>query len=63
MAIVYSAISSPGLFMRYKRIKELYLYIMRRALNAYRAIRNVIGINLKSVIRNYLIANRKELDY
>jgi hypothetical protein len=62
MATVYSAVNSPGLFMRYKRIEELYLYIMRRAFNAYRAIRDVIKINLKSVIRNYLIANRKELD-
>jgi hypothetical protein len=63
MAIVYNAINSPGLFMRYKRIKELHLHIMRRALNAHRAIRDMIKINLKSVIRNCLITNRKELDY
>jgi hypothetical protein len=62
MATVYSAISSPGLFMRYKRIKELHLYVMRRAFNAYRAIRDMIKINSESVIRNCLIANRKELD-
>jgi hypothetical protein len=62
MATVYNAVNSPGLFMRYKRIKELHLYVMCRALNTYRAIRDVIKINLKSVIRNYLIANRKELD-
>jgi hypothetical protein len=63
MATAYSVISSPGLFMRYKRIKELYLYVMRRALNAYRAIKDMIRINLGSVIRSCLIVNRRELDY
>jgi hypothetical protein len=48
--------------MRYKRIKELHLYIMRRTLNAHRAIRGIIRINSESVIRNYLITNRRELD-
>jgi hypothetical protein len=62
MAIAYSAVSSPDLFMRYKRIEELHLYVMRRALNAYRAIRGVIRINSKSVVRSCLIANRRELD-
>ena len=62
MATVYSAVSSPGLFMRYERIEELHLYIMRRALNTYRAIRDMVKINLRSVIRNCLIANRRELD-
>jgi hypothetical protein len=62
MAIAYSTANSLGLFMRYKRIEKLHLYVMRRVLNAYRAIKNIIGINLKSVIRNYLIANRKELN-
>jgi hypothetical protein len=62
MATAYNAISNPGLFMRYKRIKELHLYIMRRALNAYRAIKDMVKINSESVIRNCLIANRKELD-
>jgi hypothetical protein len=62
MAITYSAVSNPGLFMRYKRIKELHLHVMRRALNAHRAIRDMIEINLKSVIRSCLIANRKELN-
>jgi hypothetical protein len=62
MATAYNAVSSPGLFMRYKRIEELHLYVMRRALNAYRAIRGMIGINSESVIRNCLIANRRELD-
>jgi hypothetical protein len=62
MATVYSAVNSPGLFIRYKRIKELHLYIMRRALNAHRAIKSMIGINSESVIRNCLIANRRELD-
>jgi hypothetical protein len=63
MATAYSTTSNPGLFMRYKRIKELYLHIMRRALNAHRAIRDVIRINLESVIRSCLIVNRKKLDY
>jgi hypothetical protein len=49
--------------MRYKRIEELHLHVMRRIFNAYRAIKDMIKINLKSVIRSYLIANRKELDY
>jgi hypothetical protein len=49
--------------MRYKRIEELYLHVIRRAFNAHRAIRDMVGINLKSVIRSCLIANRKELDY
>ena len=62
MATAYNAVNSPGLFMRYKRIKELHLYVMRRAFNAYRAIRGIIRINLGFIIRNYLIANRKELD-
>ena len=62
MATAYSTASSPGLFMRYKRIKELHLHVMRRALNAHRAIRDMVGINLKSVVRNCLIANRRELD-
>jgi hypothetical protein len=62
MATAYSAANSPGLFMRYKRIKKLYLYIMRRALNAHRAIRDMIKINSEFVIRSYLITNRKELD-
>jgi hypothetical protein len=62
MAIAYNAISNPGLFMRYKRIKELHLHVMRRALNTHRAIRGMIGINLGSVIRSYLITNRRELD-
>jgi hypothetical protein len=63
MATVYNAINSPGLFMRYKRIKELYLHIIRRAFNAYRAIKGMIKINSESVVRNCLIANRRELDY
>jgi hypothetical protein len=62
MTIVYNAASSPGLFMRYERIKELHLHVMRRAFNAYRAIKGMIGINLGFVIRSYLIANRRELD-
>jgi hypothetical protein len=62
MAIAYSAISSPDLFMRYKRIKELHLHVMRRALNTYRAIKDMVKINLRFVIRNCLIANRRELD-
>jgi hypothetical protein len=62
MATAYSAASSPGLFMRYKRINELHLHLMRRALNAYRAIKDMVKINLKSVIRSCLIANRKKLD-
>jgi hypothetical protein len=62
MAIAYNAASSPGLFMRYERIEELYLYVMRRALNAYRAIKGMIKINLGSVIRSCLIANRRKLD-
>jgi hypothetical protein len=63
MATVYNAISSPGLFMRYKRIEKLHLHVMRRALNTHRAIRDVVGINLKFMIRNYLIVNRRELNY
>jgi hypothetical protein len=62
MATVYSVVSNPDLFMRYKRIKELHLYVMRRVFNTYRAIKNVIKINLKSVVRSCLIANRRELD-
>jgi hypothetical protein len=62
MATVYNTVSSPGLFMRYKRIEELHLHIMRRAFNAYRAIRGIVRINSESVIRSYLIANRRELD-
>jgi hypothetical protein len=62
MATAYNAVSSPGLFMRYKRIKELHLHIMRRALNTHRAIKDMVKINSKSVVRNCLIANRKELD-
>jgi hypothetical protein len=62
MAIVYNVINSPGLFMRYKRIKKLHLHVMRRALNTYRAIKDMIEINLRFVIRSCLIANRKELD-
>jgi hypothetical protein len=63
MATTYNTVSNPGLFMRYKRIEELHLHVMRRIFNAYRAIKDMIKINLKSVIRSYLIANRKELDY
>jgi hypothetical protein len=63
MTTVYNTANSPGLFMRYKRIEELYLHVMRRAFNAYRAIRDMVKINLKSVVRSCLIANRKELDY
>jgi hypothetical protein len=62
MAIAYNTVNSPGLFMRYERIKELHLYVMRRAFNAHRAIKSMIGINLESVVRNYLIANRKKLN-
>jgi hypothetical protein len=62
MATVYSTASSPGLFMRYKRIKELHLHVIRRALNAHRAIRDMIEINSGSVVRSCLIANRRELD-
>jgi hypothetical protein len=63
MATAYNATSSPGLFMRYKRIKKLHLHVIRRTLNAHRAIRGIIGINSEFVIRNCLIANRRELDY
>jgi hypothetical protein len=62
MTTAYSAANSPDLFIRYKRIKELHLYIMRRTLNAHRAIKDMIKINLKSVIRSYLIINRKKLN-
>jgi hypothetical protein len=62
MATAYNTASNPGLFMRYKRIKELHLHVMRRALNMYRAIKGMIKINSESVIRSYLIVNRRELD-
>jgi hypothetical protein len=62
MATAYNTANSPGLFMRYKRIEELHLYVIRRVLNAHRAIRDVVKINLKFVVRSCLIANRRELD-
>jgi hypothetical protein len=63
MATAYNAVSNPDLFMRYKRIEELHLHVIRRALNAHRAIKDIIKINSGSVVRNCLIANRRELNY
>jgi hypothetical protein len=63
MAIAYSAVNSPGLYMRYKRIKKLHLHIIHYALDAHRAIKDIIKINIKSVIWSCLIANRRKLNY